>query len=496
MFESIYKKRKNPIFNMVGWGLLIFVCLIFIFVGYSPDMSFLGTGGAVAEVNGEPISVLQFQQMFDRIQKQQKSKKLSQKDRARLQKQVVDNLVSRSLILQKAKEDGIMVSDVEVANFVKTIPAFQDEGKFSLLKYKEIMKSQAGLTAARFEKGIATDILVQRMYGYYEQMTEETPLVEKHEKGLSNVKFNLDFIQIPSSQLVTAADITPQKIAEFKKTNAEKVSQYYQKNVATNFTEKEQVKAQHILVKIDEKRDQAAALERVNKVASELTADNFDELAKKYSDDPGSKNRGGHLGFFSKGRMVPEFEKSAFSLAKGATSEPVKTSYGYHIIRMLEKKEARIKELAEVEDEITSQLIKEGGQDAAKKEIVKVLEDGPKALNMLVAAKKWKWQNTGPFGLGDPSIPKLGRNDDVLDAMVRLTKEKPLADNIIIQNNNVYIIRLKDVASSSKAVTKAASNMDFFKQIMKQQRSNEMFQKWIEDLKQNATVKINNNVLR
>ena len=140
------------------------------------------------------------------------------------------------------------------------------------------------------------------------------------------------------------------------------VEEYYNAH-KDKFKENEAVKASHILIKVDKDGDKKAweaAKKKAEMVRSKaLKGESFAKLAKEYSDDPGSKNKGGELGYFTKGRMVPEFEKAAFSLKKGEISQPVKTAFGYHIIKVEDKKPAHQKKLSEVKETLKDELLKE-----------------------------------------------------------------------------------------------------------------------------------------
>ena len=164
------------------------------------------------------------------------------------------------------------------------------------------------------------------------------------------------------------------------------VKDYYNAN-KTKFKEKESVKASHILIKVDKDGDKKAweaAKKKAEMVRGKaLKGESFAKLAREYSDDPGSKNKGGELGFFTKGRMVPEFEKMAFSLKKGEISQPVKTAFGYHIIKVEAIKPAHQKKLSEVKETLKAELLKE----KQKKAMNEILDQLKKKYKPVVKAE-------------------------------------------------------------------------------------------------------------
>lgn len=145
------------------------------------------------------------------------------------------------------------------------------------------------------------------------------------------------------------------------------VKAYYDKNKA-EFTEPESVKASHILIKVPQDADEKAwkdAETKIKDIKKKLDGGaDFANLAQEMSDDPGSKTKGGDLGFFSKGRMVPEFEAAAFALKPGEVSQPVKTPFGYHLIKVFEKKDAHEKSFDEVKDHVQQNLLNQKRREA------------------------------------------------------------------------------------------------------------------------------------
>ena len=139
------------------------------------------------------------------------------------------------------------------------------------------------------------------------------------------------------------------------------IKDYYEKH-KSQFMQPEQVKASHILIRVPSGADNKKwneAKKKAQDIRKQIMAgEDFATLAKKYSQDPGSKSRGGDLGYFKKGQMVPDFEKAAFSLKKGEVSQPVKTTFGYHIIKVYDKKPAKQKSLKDAKQEIRQMLLR------------------------------------------------------------------------------------------------------------------------------------------
>ena len=218
--------------------------------------------------------------------------------------------------------------------------------------------------------------------------------------------------------------------------------------------------------------------------------DNFSEMAKKYSDDPGSRDKGGDLGFFGRGRMVPEFEKVAFSASSGKITEPVKTKYGYHVLLVDEKKKAGEKSFDEVKSEIALKLQSQNRYDKWLEKIKTHLKDRDfKSLETFLGENGLKWSDTGYFGITGGEIPGIGVNKEFLDQAVSLGSRKKYADSLVYKGDEVYLLKFKEVKTDQAGF--GGHQMDFFKQLMKQQKSNLMVQNWAESLRKEASIKIN-----
>ena len=171
---------------------------------------------------------------------------------------------------------------------------------------------------------------------------------------------------------ILAQEYVNRKLAGVGKITDEELQKYYDGH-KPEFLDPATVKAQHILVKVDQKakpEEAAAAMSKAMEIRKELDqGGDFAKLAEKYSDDPGSKSRGGDLGFFTRERMVPEFSKAAFSQKIGEISQPVRSTFGYHIIRVTDKKEEKQINFKEAKPRIQSTLENQKRKDALNKEI-------------------------------------------------------------------------------------------------------------------------------
>jgi peptidyl-prolyl cis-trans isomerase D len=207
------------------------------------------------------------------------------------------------------------------------------------------------------------------------------------------------------------------------------IEEYY-KNHIKDFSTGEEVHARHILIrpKVGEKGAEPseaawkAALEKAREIDAKAKAPNADfaALAREYSEDPGSKETGGDLGWFERGRMVKEFEDAVFALKPGEVSAPVKSTYGYHIIKLEARKAAGVKPLSEVRDEIRAKLA-EGLADAEGNRRATALRDKIDAAK-LTTDEQWHSltddvvsSNVTPFFSKDEPIPGLGRDPDLVN---------------------------------------------------------------------------------
>lgn len=264
----------------------------------------------VATVNNEIVTLEDFQKkvspLIEQYQRVYKGADAAEKMKA-LKKELLNQMVDEKLLRQEAKRQNIVATKQDIEKGIGEVKKrFSPDNDYK--DYKDELARQ-GYTEKTFEKDIKEQLMVMK-------------LIEREVKE----------------------KVGPPTEEEIKK--------YYEER-KDEMKQPEQVKARHILIKVDEKDDlkvQSAALKRIQEVQEKIKkGEDFAALAKEYSEDPGSKETGGDLGFFSKETMVTEFSKVAFSLKPGEVSEVIKTAFGYHLIKVEAQKPA--KELT-LEDEV------------------------------------------------------------------------------------------------------------------------------------------------
>lgn len=293
----------------------------------------------LAVVNGEPILQSEYDKLANPIFENYKNiveevDKTGKK--VDLKKEILQQMINDRLVLQQAKKNKITVTKKEIEDGVKEIKSrFKKEEEFK----KELLTQ--GITIKEFEDRIKDQIMMIK-------------LIDREIKSK---------VAIP----------TDQEIEKFYNENKEKM------------VEPERVRVKHILITVDEKdpkKSDAKTLVKIKEVEKKLKAGgDFNELAKEYSDDTGSKERGGDLGYIMKGDTVPEFEKIAFSLDIGKLSEIFKTKFGYHILIVTEKKIAVKKTLEEVREYLKSFLYQQNMEEEYTKWIKSVREKADIKIN-------------------------------------------------------------------------------------------------------------------
>src|SRR5215471_8003557 len=388
------------------WSLAI-VVVSFILL-YIPSFLREGAGAAgnnsiVADVEGHEITAQQFRRVYQQQMQMYRQSYGGNVDERLLKQLGIDQRIVQQMIqeeasLAEAGHLGITASDAEVRERILALPAFQENGQFiGDTRYRQLLQMQnPPMRPMEFEdqvrRGIVTEKLQAALTGWI--TVSDADVLQEFKKRSEKVK--LAVVNFPADKFREGLQVTDAELAKFFEDHKEtyrvpekrkvryltvdqeamrqkaivtgqQIERAYNDNIQ-QYSTPEQVRASHILLKTEGKDDAAVKKQAEDLIAQLKKGADFAELAKKYSQDEESAKKGGDLDFFPHGRMVEEFDKVAFSLKPGEmTDTPVKSQFGYHIIKVVDRKPATQKTLAEVRGQIEDQLKWEQAQNEAQK---------------------------------------------------------------------------------------------------------------------------------
>lgn len=481
MFDAV---RNNKKIVQVFLGL---ITLPFAFWGVESYIRNVGNDGAVATIGGVKVTQQQFQQALREQQERLRGQlggsidpKLLDTPEAR--KAVLDDLVDQRLLLVEAGKRRLFASDQALRQAIGSIQAFQEDGKFSPSRYEAVLRSQ-NMTPAGFEAQMRQDITLQQLAGGIGQSGFAARVVADRVLALQAEKRDVMEFRLPIdgflSQVKLADDaakkfydanakqfeVPEQAKAEFVVLSMEAIGSQLSVSEAEvkawydghkdRYQQAEERQASHILI-TTEKGDKAKAKAKAEEVLKELQQNPkaFADLAKKYSQDPGSAAKGGDLGFFGRGMMVKPFEDAAFSLKQGETSGLVESDFGFHIIKVTSVHAAKERPLAEVRGEIEAELKKAAASrkfaEAAETFSNLVYEQSdslkPAAEKFKLAVQQSGWVTRKP----NPAAGPLG-NEKVLNALFGddAVKNKRNTEAVEIAPNTLVAARIQEYKPAS-----------------------------------------------
>jgi foldase protein PrsA len=274
------------------------------------------------------------------------------------QQQVLDYMVTYEMVAQKSSSLGISVSDAEVQKEIESIKTNSFGGDQA--KFDEALKAQ-GVTLEQLTQSYKESMLLQKAY---DQVTKDVTSVPDADISKYYEEHKSDYY---SDETRTARHILISPTADRPTTTTTSTTATSSSDASTTSSSESTTTTAPAT-----DAEWAAALAKAQEVRAKLVAGgDWTELAKEYSNDPGSKDSGGDLGTVYKGEMVPEFEESVFSLKKDEISQPVKTTYGYHIIQVTGITEAKQATLDEVKSDISSILVNQAKAKAWEEWIAK-----------------------------------------------------------------------------------------------------------------------------
>jgi len=379
------------------WFLVLFmICgLALVFVGFdgagAGGGSASGLSGSAAKVGSHTISAGDLSQrinssieQYSRLFPNQDSsnnfvRQLSDPDR------ILDSMISDKSQLLFAESSGFKVSNEAIREFISKQEAFQTDGKFDPLKYRERL-TQPGLYEERIREHLQRTSFIQELSPL---LSIQSKNEEAAQKVLSQKKY-FETLKIDSATFEkNIPEATSDEVAAYLSDakNKSKVATRYEAD-ASKYVKKEEIRANHILI-----RESEGGLEKIKEVQEEIKSGkiSFSEAAKKYSSDKSNSEKGGDLNFFPRGVMDKSFEATAFNLKNtGDISEPVKSSFGFHLIELTDRKAASTTPLKDVENTIAAQMLKKDkAQEKLNDVTAKWTQTAPSASELSQYGAQW-----------------------------------------------------------------------------------------------------------
>jgi peptidyl-prolyl cis-trans isomerase D len=459
------------------WSLAI-VVLAFILL-YVPDFLRDPSAGAnmndvVATVDGREITVARFRRAYNQQMQAYRQAYGGQMDDRLLRQLGIDQRIIQSMIeeetaLAEADRLGITASDAEVRERILAIPAFQENGRFiGDARYRQLLESQMPpMRPGEFEEQVRRSITVEKLQGAltawivvtdaeveeaFRRRNEKVRLAAVHfqadrfreqaqatdEEVAAHFEANRERYRVPEKRRIRYAVVDLQALRERTPVTPQDVQRYYEDN-REQFSTPEQVRASHILFETAGRDEDEVRTRAEGVLAQAKKGVDFAKLANEHTDEEIGRTRGGDLDFFGRGQMVPEFEEAAFNMEVGQVSDLVRTQYGFHIIKLTERREALTRSLTEVHAQIEDQIKWERAQAEAQR----IAEDvGPRLRSPndfeTVARPRQLTIGDSPYFAEDEPIPGIGMAPAVADRAFEL-REGDVSEAIRTPQGHVFI---------------------------------------------------------
>lgn len=391
MFDFIRSHRR--------WMQLVLLLLVvpsFMFFGIEGYVGFMSRDKELAEVNGVAIT----QPEYDAVRRNQ-LEELRQMlgaqfdaeaiDTPAFRERILNDMINQRVIAEAAMQGRYTVSDEQLRDTIAKIPVVQENGVFSPERYRQVLAAQ-GMTPADFEMRVRSDLILSQVLGPIgstatapARVSDELLAALTQQRTVALRRFTAEGfeadVQVTDADIQAWYDANAEQLRLPESVNVEYVvlneasaskglsvpdsviQTYYQQNQA-RFGQPEQRRVSHILREVAPDADQAtkdAARAKAQEIADQLRADpeQFEALAAEFSQDPGSSNQGGDLGWISKDTLVPEVEEAVFQLEPNTISEVIESPFGYHVAVVTQVQPASVKPLEQVLEEVQDEILRQ-----------------------------------------------------------------------------------------------------------------------------------------
>ncbi|MFV3405240.1 SurA N-terminal domain-containing protein [Pseudomonas sp. NY15463] len=464
--------------NSQGWIAKTIIGLIVVLMaltGFEAIFQAASHSQDAAKVNGQTISQNELSQAVD-MQRRQLMQQLGKEfdpallDEKMLREAALKGLIERKLLLQGAEDAKFAFSDAALDQLILQTPEFQVDGKFSAERFDSVIR-QMGYGRMQFREMLAQEMLIGQLRTgiagssfVTDKQVEAFARLEKQTRDFASLTFKADpaAIKVSDEEVKAHYDqhakefMTPDQVVidyvELKKAaffdqvkvSDDELKALYEKEIA-NLAE--QRHAAHILIEVNDKTSDAQAKARIEEIQQRLgKGEDFAKLAKEFSQDPGSANTGGDLGFAGPGVYDPAFEDALYKLTKDQVSAPVRTEFGYHLIKLLGVQAPDVPSFASLKDKLTHEL-KTQQVEQRFVEATKQLQDSAfEASDLAQPAQdlNLKVHTSAPFGreggegvTANRAVIQAAFSEEVMD-------EGANSNSIELDPETVVVLRVKE----------------------------------------------------
>ena len=509
---GVFDNQKTGVRILFGVFIAIIALSMLLYLVPQGTNTTEGSTDVLAKVGDQNVTLGDVRQQLDEIRRRNP---IPQPLEGLYARNILNQLVFQKEVEFEAKRIGISVSDQERADRIKQyVPtAFNGDTFVGLDAYAREVQSRFQLTVPVFEDLVRQGLIEEKFRKLITDGISASPAEIQEEFKYQNEKVKLDYVvikpedleskitpsdsdiqayyeqnkskfQIPEKRVVRYALLDLAQLRQNTVVTDDELKVLYQQNIQ-QFQVPNRVHAEHILLMTVGKTD--AEVTEIKKKADDILAQakkkgaNFEDLAKKYSEDPGSKAKGGDLGWLVQGQTVPEFEKAAFSLNKGEISDLIKTQYGFHIIKVLDKETAHTKTFDEVKDTLRpNYLLNKVDQEASKTAdqiAADIRQSNKTTLDQLAQKYHLAISETHPVAPGEPVL-ELGNGQDIKDEIFQL---RPGGLSLPLRTDRGYV-----VLSLRQSLPAHQGTLDEVRDKvvteLKQQKSNELVQSKAQEL--------------
>jgi len=451
---GVFENQKTGMRILFGVLIVMIAASMLLYLVPQGTNTTEGATDVLAKVGDQTVTMGEVRQQLDEMRRRTQIPPVLEGLYA---KNILKQLIFQKEMEYEAKRLGITVSDQERADRIKQyLPtAFNGDTFIGVDAYSQQVQARFQLTVPVFEDLVRQGLVEEKVRKLITDGISVSPAELQEQYKYQNEKVKLDYVlvkpedleakitpdadeiksyydqnkakfQIPEKRIVRYALLDIAQLRQNTPVSDDELKVVYQQNIK-DFEVPNRVHAEHILLMTVGKTD--AEVAEIKKKAEDILSQakkkgaNFEDLAKKYSEDPGSKTKGGDLGWIVQQQTVPEFEKAAFSLNKGEMSDLIKTQYGFHIIKVLDKETAHTKSFDEVKDSIRPTYllnkVDKTAADTADKVSSEIRQSNKITLDELAQKYHLTIADTHPVGPGE-SILELGNGQDVKEEIFRL----------------------------------------------------------------------------